>query len=169
MLVYQRVSLPITHFPEACSETNPALGVPPWRAGNTWEPPRPPWLGLSGSTALATLEMARLKGCVSHATRMHFWAQRVFAAPLPDGGAGWTQRCWGSHYTYIIIYIYIHVCMYIYIYEYIHIYIWIYTHIYIYIWYELMASSTHLVLESHWGWFINALIISINPELVPDL
>lgn len=39
---------------------------------------------LEGSTALATLEMARLKGCVPHATRMHFWAARIFAVPLPE-------------------------------------------------------------------------------------
>lgn len=41
-------------------------------------------LGLEGSTALATLELAKVKGYVSHATRMHFWAQRIFTAPLPE-------------------------------------------------------------------------------------
>jgi len=40
--------------------------------------------GLEGSTALATLELAKVKGYVSHATRMHFWAQRIFTAPLPE-------------------------------------------------------------------------------------
>ncbi|CAL1148108.1 unnamed protein product, partial [Cladocopium goreaui] len=39
---------------------------------------------LEGSSALATLETARLQGCVPHATRMHFWATRIFAAPLPE-------------------------------------------------------------------------------------
>lgn len=39
---------------------------------------------VEGSSALATLETARLQGCVAHATRMHFWAARSFAAPLPE-------------------------------------------------------------------------------------
>ncbi|CAK9056007.1 unnamed protein product [Durusdinium trenchii] len=37
---------------------------------------------LEGSSALATLEAARLKGYVEHATRMHFWAARMYSVPL---------------------------------------------------------------------------------------
>ena len=46
--------------------------------------------GQQGFTALGTLEMARLKGYVTHATKMHFWAQRIFQTPVEP------RRTWGA-------------------------------------------------------------------------